>query len=52
MIIENLPLQTRVDPDTKQEVIAYAKRKRCSIAEALRQLVEFGLEDVRRAIQE
>ncbi len=38
------PLQCRVDLDTRQEVEAFAKREGIWLAEALRQLVEWGLE--------
>lgn len=44
----NPPLYARVDPDTKQEVLEYAKRKRVSQAEALRLLIEFGLAEVNK----
>jgi hypothetical protein len=38
------PLGCRVDPETREEVEAYAKANKYTLAQALRQLVEIGLE--------
>jgi hypothetical protein len=37
-------LHTRCDPETKDEVVEYARATKRSIGEAIRQLVEIGLE--------
>jgi hypothetical protein len=41
------PLACRVDPDTRKEVEEYAKETKVYLAEALRQLIELGLETAR-----
>ena len=41
------PLACRVDPDTRQEVEAYARATNVYLAEALRVLIELGLETAR-----
>jgi len=38
------PLHARVDPETREQVDAYARKEKCSHAEAVRRLVELGLE--------
>lgn len=43
------PLACRVDPDTRREVEEYAAKDDLWLAEAIRQLIEFGLEAVRHA---
>lgn len=39
-------LQCRIDDETWTQVRSYADREKVSMAEATRQLVEFGLEQV------
>jgi hypothetical protein len=44
---DKLPLLwARIDPETHEEVMTYARKHYISRAEAIRQLVEFGLETV------
>lgn len=39
-------LWARIDEETYAEVMSYAAKERCSKAEAIRRLVEFGLEAI------